>query len=187
MADIQAKAIGFKLAIRRLRQAKNQRIAKRLHELLSELWSDAGEALIRAAISQVLVETGMSAASFFPLSRAIKRVGASQEIISHISSNRTLESSPGIPEFPSGKRVSGERGIRAGVSRGTKAFEFSFGTPSKPIFQFEFATLVFQLAFHERTQKVLGIGKSAFWDYVMREASKVTRTVLAEFLRRRGK
>lgn len=174
--------IDTKGAIAKLnRISKNQRRTKdNLRARLQQIWSIAAEEFVRAAMRKILVETGMSAASFFPLARAIKRVKAEQAIRGVISRKRGKGYTPsgykrqktriGIPELPDGERSFGYQRPSAGRQRGEKAFIFRTGGTTRLNLQFSFTTLVYQLAYHENVKKngAIDAGLEAFLDAVNR-------------------
>jgi len=182
VVDAKVKVVGAKAIRNRLNRQKLGSLTKAMHERISKVWQEAGDAFIREAIRQVLVETGMSAASFFPLSRAIKLASSQRFVTSHISSNPKIPPKKGIATFPSGKRVGGTQSIATGKRFGKAAFRFNLGSADRPVFRFQFLTLVFQLAFHEPTQKALDLGFDAFQDVVNRRVLIIFRATLREFL-----
>lgn len=183
MARLQTKTFGDKALRKRIKKQKIGSITKTLHKRLSVLWRNAADAYIRAAITRVLVETGMSAASFFPLSRAIKRRGSTKAISQHINSAPgKIDSRKGILTFPSGKIVPGIRSVASGNAVGQDAHRFDLGTPKKPIFRFQFSTVVVQLAIHEPNQNALDFGRAAFNDIIQRDFIPLMSVSLRDFL-----
>jgi len=169
-ANIKVKLTGFKIFQDQLaRIADTQRARKDLHNRLTKIWRDAAEAFIRAAVSNILVESGMSAASFLPLSRAIKRLELEPFIIDKANSPTGL--SPNLNRkkhalFPSGNRRAPPPSQALGEQQGERGYVFSTGTPESFLFRFNFRTSVFQHAFHEATQKTLELGRAAFLESV---------------------
>ena len=179
--SIRAKAAGVEVIRKRLDSKIVKPLSKTMHTRITRLWRDAGEAFIRAAMVQVLVETGMSAASFFPLSRAIKRPQAAAAITQKLSEKK-VSSLASIKAFPSGKRGPGRRSEASGKAVGQDAFIFEFGTPADPILRFQFVTLVFQLAFHEPSKKAVKTGFEAFKVVLKREILPIFAATLRQFL-----
>jgi hypothetical protein len=178
---LRAKVVGVEAIRQRLDNKFMQPLTKTMHKRISRLWRDAGSAFIRAAMTRVLVETGMSAASFFPLSRAIKRPEAAAAIKARLAEKK-VASLAGIKRFPSGKRGPGRRSEIAGKAVGADAFIFEFGTPSDPVLQFQFVTLVFQLAFHEPSEKAVKAGFEAFKVVLNSQIRPIFAVTLRQFL-----
>lgn len=171
----------FNARLRKMEDFTRARVA--LHKRLTVIWRDAGEAFIRAAIRRVLVQTGMSAASFFPLSRAIKRIKAEADVRARVAERGRLKS--GIPELPSGQRRPGIQGPRAGEVRGKEAFIFNTGNPKRYNFRFSFQTVVFQHDFFEFQQESLLIGIQAFQALVESKLGINADDILEEWLQGR--
>lgn len=153
---------------------------KRLHSRLTVAWRDAADAFIRAAITRVLVDTGMSAATFFPLSRAIKRVGAKAAIRRHIGAGRVRKGSTTL----NGRwNPLGVRSVAAGNRDGQQAFRFNVGSPARPVFRFSFQTVVYQFAFHEVNQRALDAGIEAFEPVARKRFIEEAEFVFSEWLK----
>lgn len=183
---IRARAVGIKAIRKRLGNQKLGPLTTEMHTRMIAIWQTAGEAFIRAAMIQVLIETGMSAASFFPLSRAINLPGAAA-IIDEKLSQKKKDSLKTIKKFPSGKPGPGRRSIASGKAVGKDAFLFTFGKPKRLVLTFQFVTLVFQLAFHEASQKAVKTGFDAFKIIIKRDLTPVFRLTLRRHLTlRRG-
>lgn len=181
---VQLKVVGLQALrskIRRLADAGP--VTDALHRNLSDAWRSGADFFIRAAIKQVLVDTGMSAASFFPLARAIKKQRAEAAIDAHISAKIKRQSRPGIPTFPSGRRVSGRQNRAAGRKLGKKAFRISFGSPVRPVFAFSFSAIVFQLSVHEPNQQALETGIIAFEEIVRLRFIRDARFIIRQYLK----
>jgi len=171
MADaFKIQLIGFKaFQSRLLKIADKSKVTRDFHRELTRIWKDATEAFIRAAVRQVLVETGMTAASFLPLARAIKRFGLDSVILEHASNptsrnprfNRSKHAT-----FPSGNRIPPGPSQTLGQTLGEKGYVFDTGTPAKLVLRFNFKTTVFQHVLHEGAQKSLISGRDAFQESI---------------------
>ncbi len=171
--SLNVTGAGIRSLRQRLASGKLPQLTKEMFVNTKNVWRNAADAFIRAAVTQVLVETGMSAASFFPLSRAIKKSGAKTAIQSRISGGLKKTSLKGIKTFPSGKLISGRRSARSGNKAGKDAFIFTTGSQAKPVLTFQFVTVVFQFAFHEPSEKAIETGFNAFKEVINRDLSKI--------------
>ncbi len=170
---------GLKAVRQNLQKKRLGPLTKTLHRRLEVIWRNAADAFLREVIRKTLIETGMSLASFLPLSRAIRRANTTRIIQARTSGRPNLE---GIPEFPSGERVPGKKGVSAGIRKGRDAFIFNTGSPTRPVFRFQFSTLVFQFAFHEPSQGALDAGFAAFTEVIEKDFPLVMFGTLVEFL-----
>lgn len=166
--------------IRRTESFRTARI--RFHEQISEVWADAAAAFVRAAMLKILVETGMSAASFLALSREINRSGALEAINDALNDGPPIFYPKRAPTFPSGARSNVQQGVSAGDSLGEKAYIFRTGSPTRYGFRFRFQTVVYQHAFHERRQRTLEAGYNAFVGLVNDRVGPVGASVVREWL-----
>lgn len=184
---VQVRVVGLDALRSRIRRlADLGPITESLRLNLSNAWSAGADAFIRAAIRQVLVDTGMSAASFFPLARSINRVKGQAAIRSHIARKRKRFNRKGEPTFPSGRRRSG--GFQSEVSGerlGKRAFIFRVPRVGsrKIVFAFSFSTVVFQLSFHEDIQQALPEGIIAFEQAVRIRFVRDARFIVRQFLK----
>ncbi len=180
---VQVRTIGFRAFRDRFRNIINPKpITDALHLALSDIWRAGAERFIRESIKQVLVETGMSAASFFPLATETGIARALTAIQRHIARNATSGPKLGEPTFPSGRRSGGFQDIDAGRRLGEKAFRLSFGTANTPVFLFTFQTVVFQHSFHEQRQQSLFVGEVAFLLFTEPRMIQVANLLIREFL-----
>ncbi|MDB4726357.1 hypothetical protein OAF54_02880 [bacterium] len=157
-----------------------------------KIWAEAAQAYVRAATSEVLVDTGMSAATFFPLSRAISllRLGVTGTpgIVRGVVARGKGRSFRDRPEFPFGRKrrpVPRRRDAKSGEVEGKKAFSLKFGSPKRPQFRFFFQAQVYQFARWEAQQKALAAGEAAFLESLEANIGDVNR-VLQLFLRGRA-
>ena len=178
---VRVTTVGFKSIRKRLTQTRLGPLTKRVHSAMVVQWRNAADAFIRAAVRQVLVETGMSAASFFPLSRAIKRVKAVTAVRAKTARGNPLPNKRAAL-LPNGRRASFPPSPQAGVALGQDAFQFDTGTPTNPVFTFQFSTVVFQHAFHEPSQNSLAAGQDAFTVEINRRFLTIVSQVLSQFL-----
>ena len=162
------------------------------HSRLEQIWRNAADAFIRAAMQDIKVQTGMSAASYLALSRKIKRPGATALIDAIIAEGiQQPQKIRGIPTFPSGARrrvgdtdagrLSGFQSKQAGDQVGKKAYRFRTGSTSLFRFEFNFQTVVWQHAFHDTEVQTMVNGFAAFEDFVKAELGPLGLTVLAEW------
>lgn len=183
MAKITVKTVGIRAIRKKLGRARLGPLTKTMHNRMTILWRNAAEAFIRAAVRHVLVESGMSAASFFPLSRAIKRVKAASVIRSRVAEGGP-SSRKSIATLPTGAVGTGRPSPSAGEKLGKKAFRFNVGGPRRPVFEFQFTTVVFQHAFHEPNLggNSLSVGLDAFNESLKEKFLKIMALTLSEFL-----
>lgn len=177
---IKANITGLRLLQKRLQQMAKGENKQVFHRALTEVWRDAGEAFVRAAMRQILVQTGMSAASFLPLARALSRPEAGAAIRERLA--QRTDSRRGVPELPTGRRTAGTQGPVAGRARGEKAFVFSVGTTRNFLFKFSFTTSVYQHAFHEGRQETLLAGIEAFRAVVSARLEPTIRSMVIDWV-----
>lgn len=157
---------------------------QKLHANMATLWRGATRAFIEEILKQDLirVDTGMSKASLIPLGRAVKMVTAIRAGINPIRDSRkgvTYENGT-----PSGQYVSGDFKTAAlGEKIGEKSYILNFGSPTRPVFVFEFKILVYQYLIGENNRgwHTLETGQQAFLQYLRANAVKSVPK-LAEWL-----
>lgn len=176
---IRAKMTGVKLLAKRLRQMAKPENKQVFHRAITNVWRDAGEAFIRAAMRQILVQTGMSAASFLPLARFIKRQDAVDAIKARLAERGKPRNR--VPQLPTGQRTGGTQGPAAGRRKGEKAFTFSVGTTRRFRFRFSFVTTVYQHAKHEEAQQTLSAGILAFRAVVDARLTPTLQSLIAQW------
>lgn len=178
--------VGVKALRQRLGRLKLKDMAEPVYVSLVEVWEQAASEFIDAALEDILVQTGMSAASFFPLARVVRNGDVSQ-ILSFINSRATSGPRPGIPTFPDGRRTrTGFQDIDSGDRLGERAYRLSFGSSERPVFIFTFQTVVWQHAYYEPEQQTLEKGRVAFVEYVNNNFANRADIVLSEVLRGRS-
>lgn len=164
-------------------------VDKRLHGELTTVWRDGADQFIRAALIRVAVDTGMSAATFLELARAIKRTESFEFVIRYALAHQKRPMAKGQPQFPGGQMdKSKNRSIPAGAKAGKKAYTFNVGSPKRVVFRFSFQTVVFQYALHEKGSaessgwNSLEAGIQAFRDYVEKLFAKKANLVVKDYL-----
>ncbi len=192
---VNVQIVGLQALRSRIRRlADKGSISDALHRNLADAWASGAENFIRVAIRRVLVDTGMSAATFFPLSRAIARVHsaaaksarAEAAIVRQISANRKSLFHHGFPTFPSGHRRSGIQGESTGEKLGKRAFRFNTGRPTFPVFTFSFQTVAFQHALHEvapQMRQSLAEGIVAFEETIRIRFIRDANFIIKQWLR----
>lgn len=154
-----------------------------LYPQARRIWARAAHAFVREALRHVLVETGMTAATFWPLSRAISNLRAgvpgTPGLVQAEVSRARVGKRQDLAEFPRGHRRSPPRSRSAndGERAGRKAFSLTFGTPRRPRFRFFFQTAIFHFALKEAQARNLGgvresalaAGERAFLEVIDRE------------------
>ena len=190
MAYITSRVVGFKAFTQRMKRRANTRaVSETLHKSLSAAWHSGAEQFIKAAVLKVLVETGMTASTFFPLAKVVKRVNAINAVQNHIASNVTRNTKPGIPTFPSGHNRSGFRSRAEGRRLGQNAYKFTLGSPERPVFQFAFETVAFQHAFHDlppQNRRSMEAGEEAFRRAVRVRITRNPRLIMQAYLQGRN-
>ena len=196
---IQIRAVGLEAFRRRaLARSRSGPVTAAVHARLANAWTSGAERFVRVAVARVLVESGMSAASFFPLSRAIARLreGSLAQVVveEHIRAGRDFLSKKNIktkrrsslgnthPTFPSGNPAPGRRSVALGQKAGKDAYILNLGSSKRPIFRFVFEAKVFQLAFHDANRGGLLAGAEAFRSTIRLRFAKEARFVLNQWL-----
>lgn len=169
-------------------------VYKYVHRQLISLWQDSVKAFIASAIHYVLVDTGMSRASFYPLAAEV-RLGT---ILNQSLSGKGPKA-PYVELIPVGIKGPTHDGYEApykmksktlGRELGEKAYKLTFGSDVRPMFKFEFEIVVWQHYIHEyglddspNVMDSLGHGKDAFWAYFHNNFNNyVTNQDLAHWL-----
>ena len=181
---------GLDAVRQRIRRLALVPVTEVLRLRLNRGWEAGADAFIRAAIRRVLVDTGMSAATFFPLSRAINRVQAEATIQRHINTHATSGPRRGIPTFPSGHHRPGFRDIEEGNALGERAFIFQVPQAGARafVYRFSFQTVAFQHAIHEdgpQMRQSLEIGIQAFREAIQIRFIRDARLVVRDYFRGR--
>lgn len=180
---IHVDIVGFKALRNRLKGlGKSQRITEPLRRRLTATWQAGAEAFLRAALKEVVVDTGMSAATFLELARAINRNRAVAFVEAAIASPPRGQQK-GVPTFPSGARREGIQDTKEGERLGARAFVFS--TPEAGarffVFKFSFQTVSWQMAFHDQGVVALINGLDAYEARISRAFEDDARFLLREF------
>lgn len=189
MAFVTSELVGLKALRARNLQRGTKRlrpVTEKMHQVFEAAWRSGGEAFIRAAVREILIDTGMTAGTFLPLARAVARVRAVRIVNQKIDSRPGPASRPGIPTFPFGIRDRSRRqSAREGIKLGASAYRFGVGNPQRPVLTFQFETIAFQHAIHEPTIRSLQLGIDAFIRTVQVRVVRNTRLVLRAYLQGR--
>lgn len=151
---------------------------------LRRIWAEAASAFVKASVRRMLVETGMSAATFFPLSRAISALklgvpGTVSEVQAAVN-KKILNSVQDRPEFPRGARrrpTPRRRDEYVGAREGEKAYTLTFGSKNQPRFRFYFQTQVYQFAVMDAYERILATGEAAFLESLEANIGDVERVL----------
>ena len=179
-----------------LRAKKNrQKATLALSDRLTVAWRDGAASFIQEVMKKLLVDTGMSAATFLELSGAIKRRSADSAIQGRLREvNRVRENRyKHAPQFPDGNRDSGPRQSRfTGEALGRRAYIFQVPkfTASTPLnkrrvaFNFSFRHATWQHAYwDEKLYNTLEAGIQAFRETIDKRFVQEARFVVGQFLR----
>jgi len=155
-----------------------------LRKRLVRVWQQGGDLFVRTALRKVAVDTGMSAATFYALSKALKTKRALNSVEAKIASP-PVGQRKGVPEFPGGRRRPGIQDTKEGKKLGERAYSFSFPTSTNGqfVFKFSFQTVSWQMAFHDQGVEALTDGIDAFEAHVAREFEDEARFVLTGFFK----
>jgi len=182
---VDIKIVGLKAIRDRNERRRNPgNITQALHDRLSAVWATAASKFVKAAVTEVLVDTGMSAATFFPLARQVRR-GSVAAVRAHIVSQNPSRPKKDLAEFPTGQRRDppGERSRSEGDRLGEKAYRLNFGSKKRPLFAFSFNTQTFQFALHEEVHGALPEGEAAFRAYIQERFVQEASFVIRQWLR----
>lgn len=193
--NFEVQLRGLKASRTRLQRiADAPRLNTAVHQRLVVAWREAGIAFIRAAVRSTLVQSGMSAATFFPLSRLIHERAGGQDagiyVAARIREGRASAKDPRNykthPEFPLGIRTPGAQNPGLGDALATQrnAGQFTIGTPKRMFMQFSFFPSVWQFDTHEgRLSNALDAGFAAFKVAFAGKAKQIGETTLTDFIR----
>lgn len=198
----QVVAKNFKVEAKGLRAARTafqrrvdtKRLNSAVYERLVRLWSNAARAFIRAAVYRTAVETGMSAATLFPLSRLIQERGigpsVDQVITQRINSGRAESGRTSYkthPTFPVGDRKPGRQNPSRGeaLAESRRAGTFSVGNENRILLQFSFFPAVWQYNFSESKghTSALEAGFNAFSQVIEDRPALIGQLEIREYLR----
>lgn len=183
---IRTRIVGLEALRARVRGLSKLRpVTEALRRRLSDAWQSGGEQFVRATVKQMLVETGMSAASLYPLARALSKPRAEAAIARHIAQNATSGPIKGMPTLPFGRRIAGYQDIESGERLGERAYTFRVPAPGSRqiVFKFAFRISVFQHAYWEPQQQSLDEGIIAFEETVRRRFTQEARFIIRQYLR----
>lgn len=182
-----AGRIGVRTTLGRLNRATRPgALAQVAYDELVRVWALAAQAFVREATMRVLVDTGMSAATFFPLSRAISRLGVpgtpAMVRTAVRSSARRGQAFRDRPEFPDGHRRGRIRSARAGENLGRRAYRLNIGTRRQPFFNFFFQTQVYHFAVNDATYtRALAAGEKAFLQVIRQNFGPDVDAAITQF------
>ena len=143
------------------------------HRALVLLWKKAVRAYVRAAVSRMRDDTGMSKASLIPLAR---EVGLLTEISGSI--RRRVSSRRGAFDISGKWNRSAIRSVGAGLksSKRKAGYDLQIGHPKRPVFEFEFEITVWQHLMRER-----GIGAGGRWNSIEAGRKAFLQTLNKDF------
>jgi len=168
---IDVDIVGIKALRNRLKSlGRSAKVTRALRRTLTRIWKDGAEEFIRVALKEVAVDTGMSAATFYALAKALRRndaVGLVDAALVDVPTGQRK----GVPEFPGGRRRDGIQDIGEGRTLGKRAFTFVVPTSdsSQFVFKFSFQTVSWQMAFNDPEVVALTEGLAAFERIIARE------------------
>ena len=163
---------------------------------LSDVWARGAQQFVLTAVRELatkgkgkgFVDTGMTAATFWELSKALNQdpfnLKRALQIIEAKLVNPPRGQQKGVPFFPKGKRRPGIQDVAEGKELGKKAYIFTVPAPigagkKQFVFKFSFQTVSWQMAFWDKNDSVITKGIIAFEARVAREFEKQARLVLA--------
>lgn len=183
---IDVDIVGIKALRNRLKgQGSSAKVNRALRRTLSKVWKQGAEEFIRVALKKVAVDTGMSAATFYALAKALKHndaVGVS--LIDAKVANAPSGPRKGVPEFPRGTRRDGFQDVDEGRKLGKSAYTFVVPTAGSKqfVFKFSFQTVAWQMAFWDPEVEALTEGLAAFERIVQREFVKRAQFIINGYL-----
>ena len=194
--EIDVDLAGIKALRQQVSRGQKRRVTQVILNRLNNAWASGAEHFIRQAIRRVLVDTGMSSATFFPLSRAIAEINgkaggrAEGAIEQHIVANQKALTRKGIPSFPRGDRRPGFTSVKEGERVGKTGYTFSVPSSIEGniVYRFSFQTTAFQHAIHESQglmRQSLEAGIQAFEDTIRVRFEQDARFVLSEYFKNR--
>ena len=156
-------------------------ILKYVHKQLTSLWKDSVKIFIEAALKEVHVDTGMSAASFQPLAA---EVGMKTAIIQSLRGFGPKRGHKNIRDSRFQDNVAQYKSRALGQRLGEKAYDLDFGDHERPIFKFTFKIVIFQYYLHENSMNYsdsqnwqsLNQAKTAFLEYYNGNLSKYVKS-----------
>jgi hypothetical protein len=183
---IDVDIVGIKALRNRLKgmETGSANVTRALRRTLTKVWKDGAQEFIRVALKKVAVDTGMSAATFYALAKALRRNDAVTLVDVALTDVPTGQRK-GVPEFPSGRRRPGIQDIGEGKDLGKRAFTFVVpaASSSQFVFKFNFQTVSWQMAFNDPEVEALTEGLEAFERIVEREFVEKARFIIDGYLR----
>lgn len=146
-------------------------LSQRAHSRLSALWRQGIRDFVRAVITGIHIDTGMSRASLLPLAGAVR---IRNEVGPLTEGGRTRK---GVTFIGGGYDPEAIKSTRLGIQLGRDAYSIEVGTASQAIMRFRFDIVVFQHLFHEPTWGTLEDGARAFVNSLDRNFKRFLRPV----------
>lgn len=140
------------------------------YEAAKRLWKDAAKEFIKTAVSSIVIDTGMSAASMLPLA---EKADYETELYAEIAGRVKRSKRQGLTYLDGSYDRSRFREIKEGIAAEEKKSKLLFGSEKRPFMQFSFTITVYQYdRWEPRRWHSLNKGSTAFitfidenWDY----------------------
>jgi len=145
----------------RLIKVNPTRFNKILFDEASRIFGEAALEFIRETAKHVAVDTGMSLASLRAAGDSLG-VGDSGISITPKRGPRPGFVPPELPYVKGSTDMSRYKSIKEGIAAGKDAAKIIAGSPSKPVFRFEFTIKVFQYLYWEAIWQSTLYGQEAF-------------------------
>jgi hypothetical protein len=131
-----------------------------IHERLKRLIHESAKyAMMQALLQSVIPQyTGMSIAQFLPLASKVKALTRVRALIS--PAHAPVQ---GYSRLHGGWSYRNVKGVSEGERLGQRAFNFTYGTPARPVFRFTFKIVVFQFWLHENAPSAAKARSSGPW------------------------
>jgi hypothetical protein len=114
---------------------------RKYYEAMKRLMRDAAGVFVKSAVTNVAVDTGMSAASLEPMAKVAKT-----SILPYVAPKRVRRGVTAISGRYYPKKI---KGIPEGVKAGLNAFKFNYGSIDRPTMSFRFQIKVWQYWYWE--------------------------------------
>lgn len=124
-----------------------KQVEKKYYDNGKKLFKGSIEAFIWGVFNNIHIETGMSAASLLPLAAQIRLKNRLRAAIAGQSIGTKKQSIISYAEWADQSEKI--KSISFGEQLGRKAYTISWGSPSRPVFEFSFLINVFQYHLHE--------------------------------------
>jgi hypothetical protein len=121
---------------------------------VTQLWKESVAIFVETILEHIVIDTGMSAATLQPLGIRVGMKNILAETMRGRGPKRGHRGLIGQWADNNAKFKSAALGARLGQ----RAYDLKFGTPSNPVFEFEFHIVVFQYFLHESGMNYSGSG-----------------------------